>query len=88
MKRMSLKTHSNYSTVKDNKMAPNKPAKRNITNSVEKTKIEPGKAVKYFGSKNALPFSCPTCLKTLIKGIVYEDNSSSYCSRTCIPKPQ
>lgn len=69
-------------------MASNKPAKRNITNTVEKAKVQPGKAVKYFGSKMGNPFVCPTCSKTLIKGIIYEENSSAYCSRTCIPKAQ
>lgn len=67
-------------------MASKKPAKRNITNTIEKTKIEKGKAVKYFGSKTALPFVCPNCSKTLIKGIIYEDNKEMFCSRNCIPK--
>ncbi len=69
-------------------MAAKKPAKRNITNTVVKEKTLLGKAVKYFGSKTAMPFTCPTCFRTLIKGIIYEELNTSYCSRTCIPKPQ
>ncbi len=69
-------------------MAAKKPAKKNITNTVVKEAVLPGKAVKYFGSKNSKPFICPTCAKQLIKGIIYEENNSSYCSRICIPKPQ
>lgn len=69
-------------------MATNKPAKRNITNTAVKEKTLVGKAVQYFGSKTAKPFVCPTCNKTLIKGIIFEDSTISYCSRTCIPKPQ
>jgi hypothetical protein len=67
-------------------MAAKKPAKKNITNSVVKEKALPGKMVKYHGSKGAKPFICPTCHKSLIKGILFEDNSIMYCSRTCIPK--
>jgi hypothetical protein len=66
-------------------MAAGKPAKRNITNTTVKEKVLPGKTVMYFGSKGALPFVCPTCSRSLIKGIIYEDVSASYCSRNCIP---
>lgn len=67
-------------------MAAGKPAKRNITNSVVKDQVLPGKAVKFFGSKNAEPFTCPICSKTLIKGIIFEESNIAYCSRRCIPK--
>jgi hypothetical protein len=67
-------------------MAAKKPAKKNITTMTVKDKVIPGKAVKYHGSKNANPFICPTCNRSLIKGILFEDNSNMYCSRTCIPK--
>lgn len=69
-------------------MAAKKPAKKNITNTVVKEKVQAGKAVQYFGSKTAMPFVCPVCSKTLIKGIIFEESTISYCSRTCIPKPQ
>ena len=69
-------------------MAAKKPAKKNITNTIVKEKVQPGKAVQYFGSKTATPFVCPTCSKTLIKGIIFEESTISYCSRTCIPQPQ
>ena len=65
-------------------MASKKPAKVNAGTQREKGKVLPGKAVMYFGSKNALPFTCPTCLRQLIKGIIYEENNSAFCSRTCI----
>lgn len=68
-------------------MAGKKPAKRNITNIKEVKKELPGKAVMYYGSL-ANEFVCPTCSKTLNKGIIYEHNSSAYCCRTCIPAPE
>lgn len=67
-------------------MAGKKPAKVNSSNKKEKVEL-PGKAVKYMGSKNAKSFDCPTCNRSLIKGIIYEHtDSNSYCSRVCIPK--
>jgi hypothetical protein len=68
-------------------MAGKKPAKKNITNTPEKKKELPGKAVMYYGSKTAL-FTCPTCNKSMVKGILWEHNSQSYCTRSCIPKPE
>lgn len=65
-------------------MAAKKPAKKNITTIKEVKKDLPGKAVMYFGVPER-PFLCPTCDRTLIKGIIYEHNSSSYCTRRCIP---
>ena len=67
-------------------MAAKKPAKKNISNTPEKVKELPGKAVKYFGAKNSEPFCCPTCARKLSKGIIYEDNKVLFCSRICIPK--
>lgn len=68
-------------------MAGKKPAKRNVTNTKE-VKVElPGKAVMFYGLLTK-GFTCPTCERTLIKGIIYEHNGSSYCNRGCIPKPE
>ena len=69
-------------------MATKKPAKRNVSNTQEK-KIElPGKAVMYYGLLTK-GFTCPTCNRTLIKGMIYEHNDSRYCTRGCIPnQPQ
>jgi hypothetical protein len=67
-------------------MASKKPAKPIAGQSRDTGKQLAGKAVKYYGSKGAAPFVCSTCSKELIKGIIYEENSSSYCSRVCIPK--
>lgn len=69
-------------------MAGKKPAKRNITNNQKEIKVElPGKALKYIGTKDT-PFVCPTCSKSLVRGIIWEDSASAYCSRVCIPKKQ
>lgn len=65
-------------------MAGKKPAKKNITNVKEVKKELPGKAVMYYGVPEK-PFTCPVCSKSLVKGIVYEDSNSMYCSRVCIP---
>lgn len=63
-----------------------KPAKPIAGQSKDMTKTLLGKAVMYFGSKNAEPFTCPTCKRSLTKGIVYEEGSNAYCTRNCIPK--
>jgi hypothetical protein len=68
-------------------MAGKKPAKRNVTNTKE-AKVELlGKAVMYYGLLTE-GFTCPSCNRTLIKGIIYEHNGGSYCTRSCIPKPE
>ena len=67
-------------------MAGKKPAKRNISTPVkEAVKQLPGKAVLYIGSSLKL-FKCPTCSRQLKKGIVWEEGSTAYCTRSCIPK--
>lgn len=66
-------------------MAAKKPAKRNIANAQEKKVELPGKIVMYYGTKDK-PFECPSCKRELVKGIIYEHNNSTYCTRTCIPK--
>ena len=68
-------------------MAGKKPAKKNITNTPEKKKELPGKAVMYYGLLTK-GFVCPSCERTLIKGIIYEHNGSSFCTRSCIPRPE
>lgn len=61
-----------------------KPAKRNITNTATITKVELlGKAILFFGSKG-LSYTCPTCKRTLQKGMLYEHGNERYCSRRCI----
>lgn len=64
-------------------MAAKKPAKRNITTVKEVKKELPGKAIMYYGVSER-PFICPSCKKSLVKGIIYEDNGSTYCCRSCI----
>ena len=66
-------------------MAGKKPAKVNSSNKKDKSDL-PGKAVMYMGSKDAKSFNCPTCKRSLIKGIIYEHEGSSYCKRGCFPK--
>ena len=69
-------------------MAGKKPAKKNVSNSQKEIKIElPGKAIKYIGVKG-VKFSCPSCSRSLSKGIIWEHKSNVYCSRNCIPKEQ
>ena len=51
-------------------MAGKKPAKVNSSTKKE-TVIVLGKAVLYQGSKDAKGFECPTCKRSLIKGIIY-----------------
>lgn len=67
-------------------MASKKPAKPIAGQSRDESKLLPGKAVKYFGAANAAPFVCPTCSRSLVKGIVYEVGADMYCNRVCIPK--
>jgi hypothetical protein len=65
-------------------MAGKKPAKRNITNVKEVKKELPGKAIMYYGVPEK-PFTCPSCNRSLVKGILYEDGANMYCCRGCIP---
>lgn len=67
-------------------MAGKKPAKTMAGQGKDNNNTLAGKAVMYFGSKNAEPFTCPTCNRSLIRGIIYEENNNSYCSRNCIQK--
>jgi hypothetical protein len=68
-------------------MASKKPAKKNITSIKEVKKDLPGKAIMYYGVPGR-GFTCPSCNKTLIKGIIYEHAGGSYCTRGCIPAPE
>lgn len=67
-------------------MASKKPAKPMAGQGNNDTKKLAGKAVLYFGSKDAEKFVCPTCNRSLVKGIIYEEGNSAFCTRTCIPK--
>ncbi len=67
-------------------MAGKKPAKVNSSNKKEVV-ILPGKAVYYMGLMTE-GFTCPVCKRNLIKGIIYEHEGSSYCTRSCIPKQE
>jgi len=69
-------------------MAGKKPAKRNVSNNQKEAKVElPGKALKYIGMKG-VNFTCPTCKRSLVKGIIWEHEGSTYCQRGCIPKKE
>lgn len=69
-------------------MAGKKPAKVNAGNKKQDVTLA-GKAVLYYGSKGAQPYCCPTCKRSLIKGIIYEHtDNKSYCKRVCIPTEQ
>lgn len=65
-------------------MASKNPAKSMAGQGRDIDKTLPGKAVMYFGSAKAKPFVCPVCSRSLIKGIIYEESNSLFCSRRCI----
>lgn len=67
-------------------MAGKKPAKPMAGQSNDPSKKLPGKATMFFGSSLSAPFICPTCNRSLTKGIVYEELNAMYCTRGCIPK--
>lgn len=67
-------------------MAGKKPAKVNSSTKKEVVTL-PGKAVYYMGLMTE-GFTCPSCKRNLIKGIIYEHEGGSYCTRGCIPKPE
>jgi len=66
-------------------MASKKPAKRNVSNSTPTTKQMEvvGKPIYYLGLIGTV-FTCPTCSRKMGKGIVYENNGKTFCSRRCI----
>lgn len=67
-------------------MASKKPAKPIAGQNKDKGPQLPGKAVKYIAKGVGYPLLvCPTCHRTLAKGIVYEDGQTLYCRRGCIP---
>lgn len=69
-------------------MASKKPAKPIAGQSRDESKFLPGKAIKYMGAKGREPFVCPTCNRSLTKGIIYEVGANMFCKRTCIPKAE
>lgn len=42
-----------------------------------------GKPTKFIGVLGEV-FTCPTCSRSLKKGIIYDHEGSLYCSRNCI----
>jgi len=69
-------------------MAKNKPAKRNVTNTIVKKIEVPGKAIKISGVLGSF-VECPTCKRQIKKGIMYEHTDKNiYCTKNCIPKPE
>lgn len=70
-------------------MAAKKPAKTSFSSQQTKLPEMPGKAVMYMSpTKGENAFECPTCKRTLSKGIIYEHASSLFCTRNCIPKTE
>lgn len=63
-------------------MANKKPAKTPMDYLTKKEEVV-GKPVMYIGLGERT-FSCPTCGRTYNKGMMFEHNNSSYCSRRCI----
>ena len=68
-------------------MAAKKPAKTNFSNQKAKEPELKGKAVMYQSPvRTDNLFVCPTCNRSLSKGIVYEHSNKMFCRRSCIPK--
>ena len=62
----------------------NKPAKRNISNSVVPTiKVDTGINVMYVGYKG-VKHTCPSCGSSRGKGMVREYKSVLYCGVGCV----
>lgn len=67
-------------------MAGKKPAKPIAGQNREKGPQLPGTPVKYIApSKNGALFMCPTCNRTVARGIIYLHDNAFYCKRGCIP---
>jgi hypothetical protein len=62
-------------------MASKKPAKIASYEKVANTLI--GSAVLYFGIMDR-HFTCPSCNRSLSKGIIYEKDKNQACSRRCL----
>lgn len=66
-------------------MAGKKPAKPIAGQGRDKGIQLPGKATLYYSPSNKMKgFSCPTCSRTLLRGIVYEEGGNLFCKRSCI----
>ena len=66
-------------------MAGKKPAKVNSSGSVKQAE-QIGKIIKYIGAAKGVFHICPTCNSKVNRGLVYEHNNVTYCTRNCIPK--
>jgi len=65
-----------------------KPSKNQRVSAEKVVKKDlPGKAVLYVGSYGTSA-ECPTCKVRITRAIMWEDGSSMYCSRSCIPKKE
>jgi hypothetical protein len=63
----------------------NKPAKRNISNSVTPTvKVDDGQNVLYVGAGKSVFHECPVCGKSTGKGMIREYKNELFCSRGCV----
>lgn len=64
-------------------MAGNKSGKSNNPLLNAKPIEEPGKPVLYIGLLGK-KFTCPTCERSLSRGIIFENLDKRYCSKRCI----
>lgn len=65
-----------------------KPSKNQRVSADRPVKKElAGKAVLYVGSYGTST-ECPTCKVKITRAIMWEDGSSMYCSRGCIPNKE
>lgn len=67
-------------------MAAKKPAKTNFSNQKTKEAQLPGSAIMFMAMDQNQKFQCPTCKRTLMRGIVYDYQGTMFCKRNCIPK--
>jgi len=63
----------------------NKPAKRNVSNTVTPTaKIDDGQNVLYVGAGKSVFHECSVCGKSTGKGMIREYKNELFCSRGCV----
>jgi hypothetical protein len=62
-------------------MASKKPAK--VSSHEKKINTAIGSAFYYFGNTNK-PFTCSACGRVFVKGIAYEKDGKSACTRGCL----
>jgi len=63
---------------------PNKPSKRNISNTSKVVVVDNGKCVMYINLGDTSGFMCPVCKSTPKRGIIRDYKNELYCSVGCV----